>query len=174
MILSEEAKWYVIHTYSGYEKMVAENIKKAIESNDLKDSIMEARVPTRTITEVRNGKTRTVEQKLFPSYVIVKMILNDETWQIIKKIKGVTGFVGNPHKPNFLTQQEVDKLGIEEKSTDIDYGVGDIVTISSGAFKGFSGKVEAIDKENWKVRVIVSVFDRNTPIDVDLDKVVVI
>lgn len=169
--MGEEAKWYVIHTYSGYEKLVAENIKKIVEKNNNSD-IMEARVPVEKVKELRNGKYREVERKLFPGYVIVRMIFNDESWFTIKSVKGVTGFVGDPHNPNCLTQSEVDKLGIEEKNIEIDYKVGDTVSIMSGAFEGSNGEVAEIDMENAKVKVVVSVFGRNTSIEVDLDKVV--
>jgi len=170
--MSETAKWYVIHTYSGYEKLVAENIKKIIEKKNISDIIQEAKVPTEKLKELKNGKFREVERKLFPGYVIVKMILNDDSWLVIKSIKGVTGFVGDPHNPNSLTQEEIDKLGIEERNIEIDYKVGDVVNIISGAFEGSNGKVEEIDEENSKAKVIVSVFGRNTPIEVDLDKVI--
>lgn len=169
--MGEEAKWYVIHTYSGYEKLVAENIRKIVEKNNNSD-IMEARVPVEKVKELRNGKYREVERKLFPGYVIVRMIFNDESWFTIKSVKGVTGFVGDPHNPNCLTQSEVDKLGIEEKNIEIDYKVGDTVSIMSGAFEGSNGEVAEIDMENAKVKVVVSVFGRNTSIEVDLDKVV--
>ncbi len=169
--MGEEAKWYVIHTYSGYEKLVAENIKKIVEKNNNSD-IIEARVPVEKVKELRNGKYREVERKLFPGYVIVRMIFNDESWFTIKSVKGVTGFVGDPHNPNCLTQSEVDKLGIEEKNIEIDYKVGDTVSIMSGAFEGSNGEVAEIDMENAKVKVVVSVFGRNTSIEVDLDKVV--
>ena len=169
--MGEEAKWYVIHTYSGYEKLVAENIKKIVEKSNNND-IMEARVPVEKVKELRNGKYREIERKLFPGYVIVRMIFNDESWFTIKSVKGVTGFVGDPHNPNCLTQSEVDKLGIEEKNIEIDYKVGDIVNIVSGAFEGSNGEVAEIDMENAKVKVVVSVFGRNTSIEVDLDKVV--
>ncbi len=170
--MSEVAKWYVIHTYSGYEKLVAENIKKVIVSKNLSDIIQEAKVPIQKVKELRNGKYKDVEKKLFPGYVLVKMVLNDDSWFVIKHIKGVTGFVGDPHKPNSLSQIEIDKLGIEEKNVQVDYKVGDIVDVVSGALKGFSGNVEAIDEKSGKVRVVVSVFGRNTAIEIDLDKVV--
>ena len=169
--MSGEAKWYVIHTYSGYEKLVAENIKKLIEKKNSSD-IIEAKVPIEKVKELRNGKYREIERKLFPGYVIVRMVFNDESWFTIKSVKGVTGFIGDPHNPNCLTQSEVDKLGIEEKNVEIDYQVVDIVSIISGAFEGSSGEVSERDKDNAKVKIIVSVFGRNTSIEVDLDKVV--
>ena len=170
--MDEISKWYVIHTYSGYEKMVAENIKKAIETKNLKDVIQEAKVPIQKIKELRNGEYKNIERKLFPGYVLVKMVLNDDSWFIIKHIKGVTGFVGDPYNPNSLSQIEVERLGIEEKNIKVDYKVGDVVEVVSGALKGFIGNVEEVDEENSKVKVNVSVFGRNTSIDVDLDKVV--
>lgn len=170
--MSDAAKWYVIHTYSGYEKLVAENIKKVIERKNLSDTIKEAKVPTQKLKELRNGKFRDVEKKLFPGYVLVKMVLNDGGWLAIKSIKGVTGFVGDPYNPNSLSEEEIEKLGIEEKNLKIDYEVGDVVKIIAGAFKGSQGKVEKIDEESGKVKVNVSVFGRSTPVEIDLDKVV--
>lgn len=133
---------------------------------------MEAKVPIEKVKELRNGKYREIERKLFPGYVIVRMVFNDESWFTIKSVKGVTGFVGDPHNPNCLTQSEVDKLGIEEKNIEIDYKVGDVVSIVSGAFEGSSGEVAEIDRESAKAKVIVSVFGRNTSIEVDLDKLI--
>lgn len=170
--MNEAAKWYVIHTYSGYEKLVVENINKVINSGSLNDLILEARVPVEKVKELRNGKMREIERKLFPGYVIVKMVLNDDSWLAIKKVKGVTGFVGDAYNPNCLSQKEVDKLGFENKKVEVDYKVGDMVKINSGAFEGFSGKVEEIDLENLRVKVIVSVFGRNTPIEVSVNSVV--
>ena len=170
--MDDEARWFVIHTYSGYEKMVVENIKKAIKSENFGNLIKDAIVPTEKVKELRNGKFREVEKKLFPGYVIVKMIFNNESWFAIKNVKGVTGFVGDPYNPNSLSQGEVDKLGIEKHTVKVDYKVGDVVRIVSGAFEGFNGKVEEIDEDASKVKVVVSVFGRNTSIDVDLEKVV--
>ncbi len=170
--MNGEAKWFVVHTYSGYEKMVVEKIKTIIEAGSLGDLVKDAIVPTEKVKELRNGKFRDVEKKLFPGYVIVKMVFNNETWFAIKNVKGVTGFVGDPHNPNSLSQSEIDKLGIEKHTVKVDYKVGDVVNIVSGAFEGFNGKVEEIDEEASKVRVVVSVFGRNTLIEVDLEKVV--
>ncbi len=170
--MNEEAKWFVVHTYSGYEKLVVENIKKVIKSQNFGNLIKDAIVPTEKVKELRNGKFKEVEKKLFPGYVIVKMIFNNESWFAIKNVKGVTGFVGDPYNPNSLSQSEIDELGIEKHTVNVDYKVGDVVNIVSGSFEGFSGKVEEINKDTSKVRVVVSVFGRNTPIEVDLDKVI--
>lgn len=166
------AKWYVVHTYSGYEKVVADNIKKIVESKNLQEYIKETKIPTEKFQEVKNGKNKKTERKMFPGYVIVKMILNDDTWLTIKRIKGVTGFVGNPYKPNCLTQKEVDELGIEKHSVEVDYNIGDIVKINSGAFKGFSGSVQAINKETGKVEVSVLMLGRTTSIEVGLEEII--
>ncbi len=171
--MEEEAKWYVIHTYSGYEKMVVDNIKKIIKSKNLSDVIEDAIIPTEKIKELKNGKFREVEKKLFPGYVIVKMILNDDSWLIIKHVKGVSGFVGDPHNPNSLSQREIDKLGIEKHEVKVDYSVGDVVNVISGAFEGFNGRVEEINEEKSKVKVSVSVFGRSTAIELELDQIVV-
>lgn len=170
--MNEEAKWFVVHTYSGYEKLVVENIKKVIKSQNFGNLIKDAIVPTEKVKELRNGKFKEIEKKLFPGYVIVKMIFNNESWFAIKNVKGVTGFVGDPYNPNSLSQSEIDELGIEKHTVNVDYKVGDVVNIVSGSFEGFSGKVEEINKDTSKVRVVVSVFGRNTPIEVDLDKVI--
>lgn len=170
--MNNEAKWYVIHTYSGYEKLVAENIKKYIEKKNIGDIIQEAKVPTQKIQELRNGKYCEVERKLFPGYVIVKMVLDEESWLIIKRIKGVTGFVGDAHNPKSLTPEEVEKLGIEKKVIKVDYVVGDIVSVISGAFEGTEGEVKEIDMDNKKVKIGISIFGRNTIVEVDLDKVI--
>lgn len=168
--MAETPRWYVVHTYSGYENKVSENIEKVIENKQFHDLIFDVSVPTETIVEVDDSKKREVERKLFPGYVLVKMILTDESWYVVRNTRGVTGFVGPGSKPVALTEEEVAKLGIGSKSVELKYAVGDIVSIVSGPLEGFEGKVEEIDVPNNKVRVIVSMFGRDTPAELELEQ----
>ena len=169
--MSDIAKWYVIHTYSGYENKVAQNIEKAVESRQLHDLIQEVKVPTEIVEEIKDGKKRKVERKLFPSYVVVKMVLTDDSWYVVRNIRGVTGFVGPSSKPVPLTQKEVDSLGVEECRVETEYKVGDVVKIISGSLQGFSGNVSVIDTGRGIVTVVVSILGRNTPVEVGLNQV---
>lgn len=169
--MSEEAKWYVVHTYSGYENKVASNLEKTVENRHLQDLIQEIRVPTETVLEIKDNKKREVERKIFPGYVIVKMILNDDSWYVVRNIRGCTGFVGPSSKPIPLTDEEVVKLGVEIRQIEVSYNVGDSVTILDGPLEDFVGVVEEIDKEQNCVRVTVSMFGRETPVELELDQV---
>ncbi len=169
--MSEAAKWYVIHTYSGYENKVAQNIEKVVENHKLHDLVLEVRVPTETVTEIKDDKTREVERKLFPGYVLVKMILTDDSWYVVRNIRGVTGFVGPSSKPVPLTEEEVAALGVEAKQVTVDYAVGDNVKVIHGPLEGFSGVVEELDVENNLVKVTVSMFGRETPVELELNQV---
>lgn len=170
--MSETAKWYVIHTYSGYENKVAQNIEKVVENRKLYDLIPEIRIPTELVTEVKDNKSREVERKIFPSYVLVKMILNDDSWYIVRNTRGVTGFVGPASKPVPLTDAEVACLGVDRQETvEVDFKEGDNVTISGGTLEGFVGIVQKIDMEAKSVDVIVSMFGRETPATLDLNQV---
>ena len=166
-----EAKWYIVHTYSGYENKVASTLEKTVENRGLKDLIQEVCVPTETVVEIKDNKKREIERKIFPSYVIVKMILTDETWYIVRNIRGCTGFVGDSTKPLPLTQEEVERLGVDRKTVEVSYDVGDSVAIIDGPLEGNSGKVEKLDKENNCVRVVVSMFGRETPVELELNQV---
>lgn len=169
--MSEAAKWYVAHTYSGYENKVASDIEKVVENRKLQEYIQEVKVPTETVTEVKNDKTKTVERKIFPGYVLVKMVMTDETWYIVRNTRGCTGFVGSGSKPTPLTEEEVMKLGMERPTEiEVSYNVGDSVKIMSGPLEGFTGKVARIDKEAEKVHVIVSMFGRETPVELELSQ----
>lgn len=144
--MSDEAKWYVVHTYSGYENKVASNLEKTVENHSLQNLIFEIRVPTEKVTEVAaNGRTKEVERKIFPGYVIVKMILTDESWYAVRNIRGCTGFVGPSSKPIPLTDEEVERLGVETRNVEVSYNVGDSVQITDGPLEGFIGTVEEID-----------------------------
>ena len=168
--MAETPKWYVVHTYSGYENKVAGNIEKVIENKRFHDIIFDVSVPTETVVEVTDNKKREVERKIFPGYVLVKMILTDESWYVVRNTRGVTGFVGPASKPVPLSEEEVAKLGIGSKTVELKYAVGDIVSIVGGPLEVFDGKVESIDVPNNKVRVIVSMFGRDTPVELELEQ----
>lgn len=172
--MSESAKWYVVHTYSGYENKVAQTIEKVVENRRLQDLIPEVRVPTELALEKRDDKTKEVERKVFPGYVLVKMILTDDSWYIVRNTRGVTGFVGPASKPVPLTDKEVEKLsGLETANAqlEVDFRVGDSVKISSGSLEGFVGVVQKIDLEAQTADVLVSMFGRETPATLNLMQV---
>lgn len=167
----EQAQWYVVHTYSGYENKVAQNLMTLVENRRLQDVIPEVRVPTEIVPEVKDGKARDVEHKLFPGYVFVKMCMTDETWYIVRNTRGVTGFVGPSSKPVPLSQEEVDKLGVDTREVVVDYAIGANVEIIDGPMTGFIGVVDSIDTEQKTVRVTVSMFGRDTIAQLDLTQV---
>lgn len=169
--MSEEAKWYVVHTYSGYENKVASNLEKTIENRNIRDMIQEVKVPTEKVTEIKDGKERLLERKVFPGYVLVKMILSDESWYIVRNIRGCTGFVGSSTKPIPLTAEEVKKLGVEVKSVKLSYNIGETVKIIDGPLANLTGKVENIDIDNKVVKLVVSMFGRETPAEANLDQI---
>ena len=166
--MPEEGKWYVVHTYSGYENKVASNLEKTVENRSMGDLIQEIRVPPDTVTEIKDNKKREVERKIFPGYVLVKMVLTDESWYVVRNIRGCTGFVGPSSKPIPLSDEEVAKLGVETKSVEVAYAVGDSVQIIDGPLEGFVGTVEEVDEEKNRVRVMVSMFGRETPVELEL------
>ena len=166
-----ESKWYVVHTYSGYENKVAESLEKMVENNRLHEFIHEVRIPTEKIVEIKDGKQKERESKLFPGYVFVKMVMTDDSWYIVRNTKGVTGFVGTPTKPIPLTAEEVAKFGVEKREISINYDVGDIVKLTTPPFAGFTGTVEEIDRIRNTARVRVSMFGRETPADVELSEI---
>ncbi|MBQ3587684.1 MAG: transcription termination/antitermination factor NusG [Oscillospiraceae bacterium] len=164
-----EAKWYVVHTYSGYENKVASSLEAVIENRKLRDMIQDVKVPVETVVEIKDGKQKEKENILYPSYVFVKMILTDETWYIVRNTRGVTGFVGaSSQKPSPLSQKEVDAMGVETRSQTIDFAVGDSVEIADGPLAGFIGEVVEIDTDAMKVKVNVSMFGRETLSELDL------
>ncbi len=166
-----EAKWYVVHTYSGYENKVASNLATTVENRGLKDLIQDIRVPTETVTEIKDNKARKVERKIFPGYVIVKMVMNDDSWYVVRNIRGCTGFVGPSSKPVPLTDEEVERLGVETRSVEVNYEVGDSVRITDSPFEDSIGVVDQIDLQNNSVRVIIHMFGRETPVELELDQV---
>ncbi|MBR5524594.1 MAG: transcription termination/antitermination factor NusG [Clostridia bacterium] len=167
----DEAKWYVIATMSGYENKVATNLEKIVENNNLQHWIHEIRIPTETVVEIKNDQRKEVERKLFPSYVLVKMVMNEESWFIVRNVRGCTGFVGPSGKPTPLTEKEIAALGVEKKEIVVDYAVGDTVTITDGPLENFSGTVDEIDQEKNMVRVTISMFGRETSVELELDQV---
>ena len=171
--MSETAKWYVIHTYSGYENKVAQDIEKVVENRKLHDMILEVRVPTEKVTEITDGKIREVERKTFPSYVLLKMTYIDDIRHVVKNIRGVTGFVGPGSEPTPLSEQEVQALGVDLGTTiEVNYAVGDTIMISGTAMDGFVGVVQNINMEEGTVDVLVSMFGKETPATVALNQVV--
>lgn len=170
----EEAKWYVVHTYSGYENTVAASIEKAVENRGMHDLILETSIPMETVTEITDNGPKTVERKVFPGYVLVKMVLTDDTWHLVRNIRGATGFVGSGNKAIPLTDAEISALGVEKHEIVVNYNVGDSVKIIDGALESFIGTVDEIDLEQSKVRVVVSMFGRETPVELELDQVEII
>ena len=168
---NSEAKWYVAHTYSGYENKVKVDLEKTIENRGLEDRIFEVSVPVQSTVELKNGVETVVDKKIFPGYVLVKMIMSDEAWYIIKNVRGVTGFVGSGTKPTPLTEEEVLQLGVEKHEIVVGYAEGDQVRISDGPLTNFVGVADLVDIEKNKVRVIVSMFGRETPVELELDQV---
>lgn len=166
-----EAKWYVVHTYSGYENKVASNLETTVENRNLGHLIQEIRVPTEKVTEIKDNKSREVERKVFPGYVIVKMIMNDDSWYVVRNIRGCTGFVGPSSKPVPLTDEEVERLGVEIKKVEVEYNVGDSVRIIDGPFDDSIGIVDELNKEKNSVRVIIHMFGRETPVELELNQV---
>lgn len=169
--MSNEAKWYVVHTYSGYENKVAATIQKTVENRKLHDLIYDVNIPMETVEEIKDGDRKQVERKVFPSYVLVKMVMTDESWHVVRNTRGVTGFVGPGSKPVPLTEEEVLALGVEKHEIVVDYAVGDNVKIIDGALEDFIGVVDEIELEKNKIRVIVSMFGRETPVELEPDQV---
>ena len=169
--MAEHAKWYVVHTYSGYENAVAAAILKSAENRRMQDLIQEVNIPMETVTEHTDAGEKTYERKVFPGYVLVKMILTDESWHLVCNVRGATGFVGSEGKAIPLTEQEIYDLGVEHKEVIVGFAVGDTVKVTDGPLEGFLGTVDELDAEKDLVRVIVSMFGRETPVDLELDQV---
>ena len=173
--MSDSAKWYVIHTYSGYENAVKTSIEKFVTGRGMEDMILRMEIPMETVTEVTEaGVMKEVERKVFPGYVLIKMVLTDDTWHLVRNIRGVTGFVGEANKAIPLTEEEVAALGVEKHEIVVLYHVGDTVKITEGPLASFTGVVEEIEPEKNKVRVVVSMFGRETPVELELDQVEVL
>ena len=169
---SNEACWYVVHTYSGYENKVKDTLEKSIKSSNMQDYIFDVRVPVEEVSEIRKGKRVKSTRKVFPGYVIVNMIKTNESWYVVRNTRGCTGFVGPASKPVPLSAEEVEKMGVEKAAPlTVDFKVGDTVQITAGPLEGFMGPVEAIDTENFKVKLKVNMFGRETPAEVELGQV---
>ena len=168
--MADEAKWYVVHTYSGYENKVATNLEKIVENRKLHDWIHEIRVPTETVTEIKDNKKREVYRKIFTGYLLVKMVMTDDSWYVVRNTRGCTGFVGPNGKPIPLTEEEVNALGVEKREIEVNYAAGDTVRIVDGPLENFTGVVDELDLEKNKVRVTISMFGRETPVELELDQ----
>ncbi len=174
--MADAAKWYVIHTYSGYENTVKATIEKTVESRHLQDVILAVSIPMESVTEItESGVSKTFDRKVYPGYVLVKMLYSDDTWHIIKNVRGVTGFVGtSSNDPTPLSEDEVYQMGVEKREIVVNYSVGDTVRILDGPLSSFTGTVESIEVENNAVNVIVSMFGRETSVEFELDQVEVV
>jgi transcriptional antiterminator NusG len=169
--MSEKAQWYVVHTYSGHENKVKANIEKMVENRGMEDIIQEIIVPTEEKIEIKNGKKKTKQKKIFPGYVVVKMIMTDESWYVVRNTRGVTGFVGSGSKPIPLSEKEIKSMGIEEPTPEIDIRIGDTVKVTSGPFENFMGVVKGISLEKQTLRVLISMFGRETPIEIHFTQI---
>lgn len=174
--MADNARWYVAHTYSGYENAVKTTIEKFVTNRHLEDMILDIQIPMEKVTEINDaGVAKEVERKVFPGYVLIKMVMTDDTWHLVRNVRGVTGFVGEAsNKPIPLTEDEVLALGMEKHEVVVLYKEGDRVRINDGPLESFTGTVEEIDAEKNKVTVVVSMFGRETPVELELDQVEVV
>ena len=170
-IMEQEPKWYVLHTYSGYENMVKDNLVMVFKKNSLTERLFDITIPMEDVVEEKNGKRELVQRKMFPSYVFIKMIYDNSMWHVITNTRGVTGFVGPQGRPLPLTPEEVKRMRIDLTVFDTNIKEGDRVKVTDGALQGFVGEVEAVDKTNAKCRVNVSMFGRPTPVDLELNQI---
>lgn len=168
-----DARWYVVHTYSGYENKVKEDLEKSVENRGLEDLILEVKYPTEQVTELKEGSKRpkTVQRKVYPGYVMVKMIMTDQTWYVVRNTRGVTGFVGPGSKPIPLTDEEVTAMGVERMHLKMDISVGESVRVVSDPFANFIGVVQSVNPETQRVKLIISLFGKDTPIELDFIEV---
>ena len=166
-----EAKWYVVHTYSGYENKVKANIDKTIENRHLEDQILEVRVPLEEVIEIKNGVQKVSMKKLFPGYVMIHMIMNDDTWYVVRNTRGVTGFVGPGSKPVPLEEEEMSRFGIHQENIVYDFEIGDTVTVLSGAWEGTVGVVQSMNEQKQSLSINVELFGRETPVELGFSEV---
>ena len=169
--MEADMKWYVIHTYSGYENKVLQTLEQKVKSMGLENVINRILIPMEDEIDVKDGKKRTVKRKVFPGYVLIEMEVNDRSWYVVRNIRGVTGFVGPGSKPVPLSDEEVAALGVEKKQVEVNFEVGDSVKIIDGYLDGFIGVVEELDTDRNMVKVVVSMFGRETPVELELDQV---
>ncbi|MCH5211861.1 MAG: transcription termination/antitermination factor NusG [Oscillospiraceae bacterium] len=173
--MAEDAKWYVAHTYSGYENKVKESIEKTVENRGLQNLIMDVKVPVEDVVEKRGDTEKIVQRKIFPGYVVIKMIMTDESWYVVRNTRGVTGFVGPGSKPVPLSDSEVRMMGVDEvRRAEIKLSVGDLVEIQAGPMEGFSGNIEKIDQETGTLWVTVSMFGRETSVEINYTQVALV
>lgn len=166
-----EANWYVVHTYSGYENKVKANIDKTIENRHLENEILEVRVPMQDVVELKNGTRKQVQKKMFPGYVLINMVMNDDTWYVVRNTRGVTGFVGPGSKPVPLTDAEMGSLGINKGEVIVDFEVGDTITVTGGVWKDTVGVILAINNSKQSVTINVDLFGRETPVEISFAEV---
>ena len=166
-----ETNWYVVHTYSGYENKVKANIEKTIENRHLEEEILEVRVPMQDVVEMKNGARKTVQKKMFPGYVLINMVMNDDTWYVVRNTRGVTGFVGPGSKPVPLTEVEMKPLGIKQENVSIDFAEGDMIVVVAGAWKDTVGVVQRIDYSKQTATINVELFGRETPVEISFAEV---
>ena len=166
-----EASWYVVHTYSGYENKVKANIEKTIENRHLEDQILEVRVPMQDVVELKDGASRSVQKKMFPGYVLINMIMNDDTWYVVRNTRGVTGFVGPGSKPVTLTEEEMRPLGIHSESVQIDFAEGDSVVVIGGVWKDTVGVIQSINDNKQSATINVDLFGRETPVEISFTEI---
>ncbi len=172
--MAETAKWYVVHTYSGYENKVKTSLEKTVENRRMHDMIVDIKVPTEIVKEIKEDSVKEVERKIFPGYVLVKMVMTPETRYIVRNVRGCTGFVGPESEPVPLSEEDIARMGVETKIIEVSYAVGDSVRISDGLLEGNIGVVEEISLDKNKVKVIVTMFGRETPVELDLEQVEVL
>ena len=168
---SQEAKWYVVHTYSGYENKVKANIDKTIENRHLEDQILEVQVPMLDVAEMKNGVKKQVQKKMFPGYVLINMIMNDDTWYVVRNTRGVTGFVGPGSKPVPLTEAEMKPLGIKTENISVDFAEGDTIAVVAGVWKDTVGVVQRMDFGKQTATINVELFGRETPVEISFAEV---
>ena len=166
-----EANWYVVHTYSGYENKVKANIEKTIENRGLQEEILEVRVPMEDVVEVKNGAKKVSQKKLFPGYVMIHMVMNDDTWYVVRNTRGVTGFVGPGSKPVPLTEAEMKPLGINKNQVSVDFAEGDMIVVVAGAWKDTVGAVQKMDHQRGTATINVELFGRETPVEISFEEV---
>ena len=166
-----EANWYVVHTYSGYENKVKADIEKTIENRHLEDEILEVRIPMQDVVEMKNGAKKQVQKKMFPGYVLINMVMNDDTWYVVRNTRGVTGFVGPGSKPVPLTEAEMRPLGIKEENVVVDLKEGDMVTIIGGVWKDTVGVIQSMNESKQIVTINVELFGRETPVEISFAEV---
>lgn len=168
---SKEAKWYVAHTYSGYENKVMADILKTVENRNMSDIIQEIKVPMEEVVEIKDNKKKVVERKIFPSYVMIKMVMTDESWYVVRNCRGVTGFVGPGSKPVPLTEEEVIGMGLERQEIKLDFDKGDNIRVKYGPLEGFVGVITDIDMDKKKIKAKVSMFGRDTDVELEFNQV---